>query len=291
MKLFIKTLLVSSLFVLFVVFTAVAQITRYEIADQASAKTHKVRIRHKINFDKAVAFLNKNELDSAKIYFTNALNDYEHPDAYYNRALTNLRLGSRVQFCKDMKEARRLRDFDADSLYCLKCMKRDTIYYDASNNVTSANLSVKLEAREVSKYDSSVNSVFHKRNKEGYYFLPFYELLIIKCSDPTIIPPSYSGGIRGIKSSGLFRSAPEHLFGSVDNEINTRCKFKINAEGDVTAIEYLKGDVGYYNIIKKRLLKLSKWNPATLNGQYYDVDIELDLTSYAKMIMDFKRSK
>ena len=260
-----------------------AQKKQIYIDKSISKDTYESRIKYKKYFDKAVFYLNNRELDSAISNFTYALNQYKHADAYYNRGVSNMRNGSRVDFCKDMRDARKLGDLDADSLYCLKCMKRDTIYYDSLGNISTAENSFKFENRERALFDTSIVSDTFIRGNDGLYTLSLYNTFSVKCKNPKTKLPSFSGGLTGIQKTDVLKMAPTGIMSDFD-EMITNCSFRISPEGGVVNVKTLKGDSKYNNITKNRLLRMGKWEPATLNGEYVDVELFLESASTTKLI-------
>lgn len=260
-----------------------AQKKQIYIDKSISKDTYESRIKYKKYFDKAVFYLNNRELDSAILNFTYALDQYKHADAYYNRGVSNLRNGRRVDFCKDIREARKLGDLDADSLYCLKCMKRDTIYYDSLGNISTAENSFKFENRERSLFDTTIVSDTFIRGNDGLYTLSLYNTFSVKCKNPKTKLPSFSGGLSGIQKTDVLKMAPPGIMSDFD-EIITNCSFRISPEGEVVNVKTLKGDSKYNNITKNRLLRMGKWEPATLNGEYVDVELFLERASTTKLI-------
>lgn len=260
-----------------------AQKKQIYIDKSISKDTYESRIKYKKYFDKAVFYLNNRELDSAILNFTYALDQYKHADAYYNRGVSNLRNGRRVDFCKDIREARKLGDLDADSLYCLKCMKRDTIYYDSLGNISTAESSFKFENRERSLFDTTIVSDTFIRGNDGLYTLSLYNTFSVKCKNPKTKLPSFSGGLSGIQKTDVLKMAPPGIMSDFD-EIITNCSFRISPEGEVVNVKTLKGDSKYNNITKNRLLRMGKWEPATLNGEYVDVELFLERASTTKLI-------
>lgn len=284
MKTFVNELIIFCSLIMLFAGNVHAQKETIIIPPVLSKNTLDARTHHKKNFDKAVVFLNNNQLDSAHIYFTIAIRYYEYADAYYNRGVTNLRKGNKNGFCKDMKMAGKLGDLDADSLYCLKCIKRDTTYYDSLGNIASAELSTMLVSREISKYDSSIIADTINRNSDGFYVLRLYDRLNVKCKNPSIVLPSYNAGKRSLFKSNLYKSAPEHITDGRES-VKVECSFGIDENGNIKNIKYISGNKKFYEIVKKRLLGLSKWTPATLNGKYEDVEIEFFLMTYSRKII------
>lgn len=281
MKFFLNTLFI--ILIISQTQFAFAQKKQIYIDKSISKDTYESRIKYKKYFDKAVFYLNNRELDSAILNFTYALDQYKHADAYYNRGVSNLRSGRRVDFCKDIREARKLGDLDADSLYCLKCMKRDTIYYDSLGNISTAENSFKFENRERSLFDTSIVSDTFIRGNDGLYTLSLYNTFSVKCKNPKTKLPSFSGGLSGIQKTDVLKMAPAGIMSDFD-EIFTNCSFRISPEGEVVNVKTLKGDSKYNNITKNRLLRMGKWEPATLNGEYVDVELFLERASTTKLI-------
>lgn len=283
MKVFLYKLSIVLILVFIQMQFSFAQRKQILIDKSISKDTYEARVKYKKYFDKANFYLNNRELDSAILNFTFALDQYKHADAYYNRGVTNLRNGRRVDFCKDMREARMLGDFDADSLYCLKCMKRDSIYYDSLGKVSTSENSFKFESREKALFDTSIVSDTFIRGNDGLYTLSLYRTFSVKCKNPITKLPSFSGGLSGIQKTDLLKMAPPGIMGDYD-EIVTNCSFRISPEGEVINVKYLKGNSKYNNITKNRLLRMGKWEPATLNGEYVDVELILERVSTTKLI-------
>ncbi len=217
--------------------------------------------------------LYRNDYEKSIANFSNAIQNLKHRDAYFNRALAYNKIGNKAGFCKDLVEASILGDNDADSLYCLKCIKIDTSYLDSNGVITSPNNSVVIYHRETSLYDSSVNNKTYKRDSLGFYSLPLYKFLYVSVDKPELIQPKYTVGKNQIEN--LFKIPP--VIREKYNSAKAKCTFQIDKDGNVYNIKELEGTKKFNSIIANRIMKLGKWVPASYNGEYVDVVITVNI--------------
>lgn len=217
--------------------------------------------------------LYRNDYEKSIVNFSNALQILKHRDAYFNRALAYNRIGNKSGFCKDLIEARILGDKDADSLYCIKCIKIDTFYLDSNGANTSPNNSVVIYHRETSLYDSSVNNKTYKRDSLGFYTLPLYKFLYVRVDRPEIVQPKYTLSKNQIEN--LIKIPP--IIREQYYSAKAKCTFQIDKDGNVYNIKELEGTKKFNSLIAKKIMKLGKWVPASYNGEYVDVVISIDI--------------
>ena len=143
------------------------------------------------------------------------------------KELLDAHLGIKISKDELPDGGRKLGDLDADSLYCLKCMKRDTIYYDSLGNISTAENSFKFENRERSLFDTSMVSDTFIRGNDGLYTLSLYNTFSVKCKNPKTKLPSFSGGLSGIQKTDVLKMAPAGIMSDFD-EIFTNCSDRIS---------------------------------------------------------------
>jgi tetratricopeptide (TPR) repeat protein len=219
--------------------------------------------------------LYRKDFEKSIVNFSNALQILKHRDAYFNRALAYNRIGNKSGFCKDLDEARILGDKDADSLYCLKCIKIDTFYLDSNGANTSPNNSVVIYHRETSLYDSSVYNKTYKRDSLGFYTLPLYtyKFLYVIVDKPEIVQPKYTLSKNQIENLIIIPPIIREQYYSA----KAKCTFQIDKDGNVYNIKELEGTKKFNSLVAKKIMKLGKWVPASYNGEYVDVVISIDI--------------
>lgn len=242
------------------------QASKYLFGDP---ETKKLYLMH---YNNGLMLMEQKEYDKAIEKFTFAIDMIGHPDAYFNRALAYLRVGSRVNFCKNMKMARMLGDKEADDIYCLKCIKKDTLYFDKLGQVTSKINSYKIESREISLFDSTISKMVYERDSLGFYLLPIYKTIRARVDNLNIVLPMFINKEIDLELLYHVPAVLREKFGSGD----IGCTFHIDKTGNIYNIKMKESVKDFNKQISNSIRSTGTWSPASLNGEYVDIELSFD---------------
>jgi tetratricopeptide (TPR) repeat protein len=116
-------------------------------------------------YQKGILYFNNGEYTKADSLFTLAIGILPFTDAYYNRAITRLKLNNMQGFCCDLRKAAE-DDKEAKALYQKECLTIDTIYHSESFAVSNNKSYSYLEIVQKEKYCDYTNGYICNKKKE-----------------------------------------------------------------------------------------------------------------------------
>lgn len=88
-------------------------------------------------YSKGLKYFDKRKYLTADSLFGESLKLVPHPDTYYNRAVTKIRMGDTTGFARNLEYAMELGDTNARNIYDKKCANIDTSYIRQSSDSSS----------------------------------------------------------------------------------------------------------------------------------------------------------
>jgi TonB family protein len=216
---------------------------------------------HVKNYQKGTKAANSGKYNEALNFLNLSIDEHPTADAYFNRAAVFFYLGDTCNFCKDLKNAENLHDWNAKDLYLEKC-----IYTRIDDNIPD---SLKSKVPKIIGYeivynkcssDSIVNII--TENQQPVYSNTEPIFTIVESM------PSFPGG-----EEARSRFLAENIVYPMEAtnkgiQGTVYVSFVIDQEGNVTEVKILRGIGGGCDEESVRVVKLMpKWNPGKQTGK------------------------
>ncbi|HOZ87889.1 MAG TPA: hypothetical protein PL029_09030, partial [Bacteroidia bacterium] len=150
-------------------------------------------------YEKGLKAFNEQKYREADSLYTISEIIKQHPDTYYNRALTRAALNDPQGYCEDICSAATMGDRECDTIFRRECGTVDTIYMGADNKPATRLKHHFFSLMYQSDYKkANIGVKFDNKGK----FIEAEKLII---PDSTGIPmgetpPEFQGGIDGLKA-------------------------------------------------------------------------------------------
>jgi len=250
-------------------------------------------------YDKGITKFEKGKYKEADSLFRLSVNLFSNADTYYNIAMTRKKMGDTCEYCKNLKKAANLFDFEARDLFEKNCLMQlhadfnskihsDSLFYGdfticlCTKKITNVIYSIKNQK-------SGVVSSFNIGEEDSLNYDPkkfpgaFPELSKFEVDDTPIFTvvenmPSYPGGddarIKFLQENITYPQMAKEkgIQGTV------YVTFVIASDGKITDIRVLRGIGGGCDEESVRVVKLMpKWKPGYQSGKPVRVQFNMPI--------------
>lgn len=221
--------------------------------------------KYQLYINKGIQELNLGNFLKADSLFDASFDIYPHKDAYFNKALSQLRQNKQCGFCDNLYMASFYDDQEADSLYNTYCIKKQMLFqspYDSlfplyANKkyeiIEKDNCGKRIQIQFFDEKDSMIASLKIINNKYYYSNLSYNA--------------EYPGGDE--KLNIFLNNNVVYPQQAKDNDIQGRvyASFIVDEKGLVTNVNIVIGVNKFLDNEALRVIRLiPKWIPATKNG-------------------------
>lgn len=214
------------------------------------------------------AFNEKNYRTADSLYSISILIK-QHPDTYYNRALTRAALNNTEGYCEDICSSATMGDAECDGIFRSECGSADTIYTDKDNKPATKLKHVTFSVIYQSDYREANIAV--KFNKQG----KFLDAEKFKSPENNKIPdgeilPEFQGGTKGL--ADFVKNTTKMPESAKLKKISGKVlvSFVVNRMGFPENITVLKAIDNCPECSREAVRVISampRWKPGALNGK------------------------
>jgi hypothetical protein len=220
-------------------------------------------------YEKGLKAFNEQKYREADSLYTISELIKQHPDTYYNRALTRAALNDPRGYCEDICSAATMGDRECDTIFRRECGTVDTIYMGADNKPATRLKHHFFSLMYQSDYKkANIGVKFDNKGK----FIEAEKLII---PDSTGIPlgenpPEFQGGIDGLKAFIKAKTKFPVTNKSQNVSGQVLVKFIVNRFGYPENISVVNGIENCPECSREAVRVISsmpRWQPGTYNGK------------------------
>ncbi len=220
-------------------------------------------------YEKGLKAFNEQKYREADSLYTISEIIKQHPDTYYNRALTRAALNDPQGYCEDICSAATMGDRECDTIFRRECGTVDTIYMGADNKPATRLKHHFFSLMYQSDYKkANIGVKFDNKGK----FIEAEKLII---PDSTGIPmgetpPEFQGGIDGLKA--FVKSKTKFPVTNKNKNVSGQVlvKFIVNRFGYPENISVVNGIENCPECSREAVRVISsmpRWKPGAYNGK------------------------
>jgi TonB family protein len=224
-------------------------------------------------YNKAIKYYSEDDFPNAEKYFTLSLDQYWAVDAFYNRALTRIKMGNERGYCEDLYMATANGDSATRSMFLKDCTINDTSHFENK---------IRIMAHHI--YDSIIDSVIIDLLGNAKWYNSTDNYYLIKSNDAiqskySYRMPSFPGEENGL-TNFVHDNFKKYSDGSYSEDFDViKLTFVITKEGKIDNVKVLKGfDEEVDNAAIELVRSMPPWFPGMQNGKFVAVQFNLPIT-------------
>jgi len=221
-----------------------------------------------VYYELGLKAFNDKQYKKADSLYSLSLNIKMHPDTYYNRALTRMKLNNKQGYCEDICRAATMGDRESDTIFRTDCGSADTAYFDADNKPASRAKHSHFSVVYQSVYPKG-NFIVTYRKKAPFPEVNTYTLSPINVSADEVFP-EFNGGAEALKAylAKNIKLPAEVTTKAVSGQVYMN--FVVNRLGYLENISVVKG-IDKCAACNKEAVRLvssmPRWKPGVLKGK------------------------
>ena len=231
----------------------------------------------RIFFDEGLKEYKEGNYKLADSLFSEAIQKYKWPEAYFNKASANIQLGNLKEYCINLKLAGDLGDKEYQAKYKSRCTTSETIYRDSNNIFCNKEQASFYEITTKDPYSFILTYTKYVGDSEIFSMvINKRDTAIIKCEE--MVLPEFKGGEE--KMLKFLVDNVQYPSYSRSNNISgiIFAVFVVTDEGKITDITIQKGEmIDLSHEVIRVIRKMPEWNPGTCGGKPINMQMVLPI--------------